>query len=182
MHWPKKLSAPPWQTVHEPAAEGKLPEADGMEMEEFIAQARLLLGTLGYDILEPLLSPPVGVGDVAVQAPTLPEFRYEGEGFSARCVVDLDAGQFVVKAGSTARTYEGGSLSPTYRNLRAQLRETGVLVQAGDSYRFSQDYAFTAATPAAQVVSGQTINGRVAWRAGDKTFAQLEDELLKQTD
>ena len=82
--------------------------------------------------------------------------QYEGEGFAARCVVDLDAGQFVVKAGPTARTYEGGSLSPTYRNLRAQLREAGVLVTDGDAFRFSQDYAFSAATPAAQVVSGQT--------------------------
>jgi hypothetical protein len=90
-----------------PASEGKLPEADSVEMEESIAQARLLLGRLGYDILESILSPTPPVGERPVTSAALPEFRYEGEGFSARCVVDLDAGQFVVKAGSTARSYEG---------------------------------------------------------------------------
>lgn len=161
-----------------PGTEGKLPEADGVEMEEFIGQARLLLGTLGYDILEPLLSLPPSPGQPVVVTPELPEFRYEGDGFAARCVVDLDAGQFVVKAGSTARAHEAVSLSPTYRNLRAQLLETGVLVQEGNVLRFSQDYAFTAATPAAQVVSGQSVNGRIVWRAGDKTFAQWEEGIL----
>ncbi len=161
-----------------PGAEGKLPEPDGVEMEEFIGQARLLLGTLGYDILEPLLSPMPSPGQPAAATPESPEFRYEGEGFAARCLVDLDAGQFVVKAGSTARTHEGAALSPTYRNLRAQLLETGVLVPEGEVFRFSQDYAFTAATPAAQVVSGQSVNGRIAWRTTDKTFAQWEEALL----
>src|SRR5262249_23509585 len=32
----------------QPPEQGKLPEADEVEMEEFITQARLLLGTLGY--------------------------------------------------------------------------------------------------------------------------------------
>ena len=163
----------------EPPAKGRLPEADGVEMEEFIGQMRLLLGTLGYDILEPLLSPPPAA-DQPVAPVDQPEFRYEGEGFSARCVVDLDAGQFVVKAGSTARSHESASLSPTYRTLRAQLQESGVIAEMGDALRFSQDYAFTAATPAAQVVSGQMINGRVAWKANDQTFAQWEDEMLMQ--
>ena len=162
----------------EPDAEGKLPEADGVEMEEFIGQVRLLLGTLGYDILEPLLSSPRTPGQTPTPAADLPEFEYEGDGFAARCVVDLDAGQFVVKAASTARSHESKSLSPTYRNLRARLRETGVLTPEGNSFRFAQDYAFTAATPAAQVVSGQTVNGRIAWKAKDRTFAQWEDELL----
>jgi hypothetical protein len=166
----------------EPPSDGKLPEADGVEMEEFISQVRLLLGTLGYDILEPLLSPPPQVGTAAPPEAMLPEFRYEGDGFAARCVIDLDAGQFVVKAGSTARIHEGNSLSPTYRNLRAQLRDAGVLIPDGGVFKFSQDYAFTAATPAAQVVSGQTVNGRVAWRANDTTFAQWEDKRLRQIE
>lgn len=96
-------------------------------------------------------------------------------------MVDLDAGQFVVQAGSTARGHEGAALSARYRTLRAQLRESGVLVPDGDALRFAQDYAFTAATPAAQVVSGQSVNGRIAWKAHDKTFAQWEDELLKRS-
>jgi hypothetical protein len=163
----------------EPGAEGRLPEAEAVEMEEFIGQMRLLIGTLGYDILEPLLSAPLSLGRPGTPFSELPEFSYEGEGFSARCVVDLDAGQFVVKAGSRARAHESGSLSLTYRSLRARLREAGVLVVDGDAFRFAQDYAFAAATPAAQVVSGQSINGRIAWKANDRTLAQWEDDSLR---
>lgn len=163
----------------EPGSDGKLPEADGVEMEEFIAQARLLLGTLGYDILEPVLSPAPAPGQPTDSTEKLPQFEYSGEGYSARCEIDLDAGQFVVKAGSTARVHEGPSLTAASKNLRAQLLEAGVLVPDGESYMFTQDYAFTAATPAAQVVSGKTVNGRISWKANDRTFAQWEDELLK---
>lgn len=160
----------------EPTSEGRLPEAEVVEMEEFLTQVRLLLGTLGYDILEPQSAasgqPLIG-GSIA-----FPEFRYEGDGFRARCVVDPEAGQFVVKENSVARRHEGNSLSATYRNLRSQLRDNGVLIDSSEGFRFSQDYAFNAATPAAQVVSGQSVNGRIVWKAGDKTYAQWEEQQL----
>lgn len=53
------------------------------------------------------------------------------------------------------------------------------------TYVFSQDFAFSAPTPAAQVVCGNTANGRTAWKQedGNATFAdwqgaQLSTELL----
>ena len=94
-----------------PSSNGFLPEAESANMEEFISQARLLLRTLGYDILEPLLTPPTSSIAVSSSALDLATFKYEGEHFSATCVVDLDAGQFVVKSGSLARKNEAPSLS-----------------------------------------------------------------------
>jgi len=166
-----------------PLEQGKLPEADEVEMNEFIVQARLLLGALGYDLFE---SPPAVVLKVpeagAVDSsPPPPEFVYSGEGFSAECVVDLDAGQFVVKAGSKARRLESPSLQPTYKNLRSQLQASGVLTSFdASSLVFSQDYSFSAITAAAQVVSGTTVNGRTVWKTkvGDTTFADWQDEQL----
>jgi hypothetical protein len=164
----------------EPSGQGRLPEGDEVEMEEYITQARLLLGTLGYDFFEPFLSP----YDPALLTPTgagrkLPEFVYEGDGFSAICIVDLDAGQFVVKAGSRARKTEALSLRQTYRNLRSQLLGSGVL--ADNSYLFTQDYSFSAVTAAAQVVSGQSVNGRTVWRTATdgKTFAEWQDAQIE---
>lgn len=159
-----------------------LPEAHEVEMEEFIVQARLLLGTLGYDLFEPapsLVPPP------ATRAVTpignLPEFVYTGPDYSATCIVDVHSGQFVVKAGSTARKQDNPSLHKTYRNLRRQLRDNGVLREANNnSFEFTQDYSFSAITAAAQVVSGTSANGRTAWRTSDqtKTFADWQDEQL----
>jgi Domain of unknown function (DUF4357) len=165
-----------------PPDQGRLPEADEADMEEFILQARLLLGALGYEIFEPsqVVAAPAAE-EVSLPPSTLPLFRFTGDHFDAMCVVDLNAGQFVVQKGSVARKQETPSLQPTYKALRAQLIHSGVLVdEDADSFQFSQDYSFGAATPAAQVVSGSTVNGRAVWRAetDNRTFAEWQDSLL----
>lgn len=165
----------------EPPEQGKLPEPDTDEMEAFISQARLLLGTLGYDVFEPSFAPQLPASGGGVSA--LPKFTYTGDGFDATCAVDLESGQFVVKAQSNARKTEAPSLLSTYRALRSQLIENGVLSDSGDHYSFSQDYAFGSITAAAQVVSGQSISGRIAWRTADgKTFAAWQDAQIPDED
>jgi Domain of unknown function (DUF4357) len=172
-----------------PSEQGKLPEADAVEMGEFIEQARLLLGALGYDIFEQQLSAtpsaaaPPTTELVATQT-VPPTFKMSGAHFDASMVVDSAAGQFIVRSGSTAKKVEVASLPPTYKNLRAQLVHSGVLETADEnSFRFTQDYAFSAPTPAAQVVSGNTANGRTAWKSSidGKTFADWQDAQLPVT-
>jgi hypothetical protein len=163
-----------------PPDQGKLPEADEVEMEEFITQARLLLGTLGYDLFSPIqeLPKPTVSQDAASQVPI--ELTYSGEGYSATCLVDTSSGQFVVRKDSRARKQEAPSLQPTYKELRAHLIATGVLVTDSDALRFTQDYSFSAISRAAQVVSGQPVNGRIAWKLkdGSMTFADWQDKQL----
>lgn len=170
-----------------PTVDGWLPEADEVEMEEFIGQARLLLGALGYEIFEPqsnslpVSGVPTSAGTTASKAHlSATNFQYSGDGFSATCTIDADAGQFIVRADSLSRKNETPSLAPTYRNLRKQLLDTGVLVaQSNDSYRFTQDYAFGAPSAAAQVVSGSTVNGRSVWKNADgQTLAEWQDAQL----
>lgn len=166
-----------------PDVRGWLPEADEVEMEEFILQVRLLLGSLGYDIFEiqnvPSAAKAVG-GSSEELVSQSPVFKYVGDSFNASCIVDSDAGQFVVQEGSISRKNETPSLQPTYRALRRQLVESGVLVEDGESsYRFTQDYSFSAPSAAAQVVSGTTVNGRAVWRADDgRTLAEWQDSQL----
>lgn len=171
----------------EPPAENRLPESDGVEMEEFISQARLLLGALGYDLFEPQTLPastassvPLGNGVDSPVSGSAPKFGYSGEGFNATCIVDVEAGQFIVAKDSLARKRETDSLTATYRNLRLQLIQSGVLVEAnGASYRFEQDYSFGAPTAAAQVVSGSTVNGRYAWKTADgESLADWQNKQL----
>jgi len=166
-----------------PSVQGWLPEADEVEMEEFISQARLLLGALGYDLFESQTTPFTSTitGEIAAPSPTsAPAFRYSGDGFDAKCIVDADAGQFIVASSSLARKYETASLQPTYKNLRRQLVENGVLVEHNqNSYRFTQDYPFGAPSAAAQVVSGTTVNGRLAWKTErGQSLADWQDAQL----
>ena len=158
----------------EPPDQGRLPEADEVEMEEFISQARLLLGTLGYNLFSPIQDTSAKANAPHLQPKTM-ELVYSGDGFSASCIVDsVSSGQFVVRKDSKARKQEAPSLQETYKTLRAQLRETGVLMDDTDGDRFTQHYAFPAISRAAQVVSGSPVNGRVVWKLkdGSKSFAE----------
>jgi len=169
-----------------PPEQGKLPEADIAEMEEFIAQARILLGSLGYDVFEPVqINSILKTSEDGVSDNAKPVFEYAGDHFDASCIVDMDAGKFIVKKDSKARRQEAPTLPGTYRNLREQLIQNGVLQVIDNdsySYKFSQDYSFTAATPAAQVVSGTPISGRMAWKMTQDnqivTFADWQDKLF----
>jgi hypothetical protein len=82
-----------------PPDQGKLPEADTVEMEEFIAQARLLLGALGYEVFEAIQTPIAAIASQPAAASTTSTFRFSGDHFDATCVVDLNAGQYIVKKG-----------------------------------------------------------------------------------
>ncbi len=164
-----------------PAEQGKLPEAAAVEMDEFINQSRLLLGTLGYDFFEPLQIPHPQIASNSFSHFGSPLFLYSGANFSATCEINIDSGQFVVKIGSTSRKHEALSLQSPYKNLRNQLKNNGVLLDNSEkSLTFTQDYSFNSITTAAQVVSGSPINGRTAWKTGkpEKTFAKWQEEQL----
>lgn len=168
--------------VAAPGEEGKLPEPDQVEMDEFIGQARLLLGSLGFDLFEPATAvADAAAGGGEAQVKSAPEFEYSGDGYSARCVVDLDAGQFVVMKGALARLAEAPALQKTYRRIREQLQKSEVIVPHGaNSLEFTQDYSFSSPSAAAQVVAGFPVNGRTAWKmvGTAKSFAEWQDEQM----
>ncbi len=167
-----------------PAEQNRLPEPDEAEMEEFINQVKLLLGSLGYDLFEPapVMKQPSSPSNIATES-YLIDFSYSGNGFDAICTVNLDAGTFTVNKGSKCRGDAAAALTPTYRDLRLQLIQNRVLEEDGaQSYKFTQDFSFSSITAAAQVVSGSTVNGRTAWKIKDKpdvTFAQWQDDLIR---
>ena len=54
----------------------------------------------------------------------------------------------------------------------------------GNSYVFTEDYAFTFITAAAHVVSGQTARGAISWKTADtnQIFAEWEESQITQTN
>jgi hypothetical protein len=122
-------------------------------METFFENIRLLLPTLGVNVFS--IEGPGG--DLVL------ELRWE----DARAECAVRDGQFVVKAGSLARTKEVDSLGDGSKMIRHMLRENGVLVPADGNtalLRFAQEYAFDSPSAAAAVVSGTGLNGRAAWK------------------
>ena len=105
-----------------------------------------------------------------------PLFFFRGEGFAAEMNVG-SSGDCVVRKGSVARVRTTPTLPKGTIALRAMLVEKGVLVQEGDSLRFTSHYSFASPTALAAAVVGASANGRVTWRLEDgRTYADWEAE------
>ncbi|PTA66924.1 DUF4357 domain-containing protein [Deinococcus arcticus] len=112
-------------------------------------------------------------------AATGPTFKLNTSGVQAQAQVR--AGQFVVLAGSTARAEEVPSLANhTYAQLRANLRATGQLVEAGaGQLRFTADTPFASPSAAAVAVLGRTANGKLEWKREDQPEVTYGDWLAQ---
>jgi len=159
---------------------GKLPEADTADTETFFENVRLLLPTLGVNVFAVDAPAPATSASEEV---TL-ELRLD-EGAKAECVVR--EGQFVVKAGSFARSREVDSLGDGSRALRKTLQESGVLVPAKGNpglLRFTQEYAFDSPSGAAAVVSGTGLNGRINWKlaGGGMSYKDWQEKQVSAAD
>jgi len=154
-----------------------LPRGDKESMEEFIEQARGLIGVLGHKILEPIIQMS---GELYVASDVAPYITGEGEkeltgtklylkvkNIHAEAIV-ADEG-IVVLAGSDAAMNVMDSLSVGYIKLRKKLIDLGVLVESGGMLKFSKDYLFPNPSPAAAIVVGYSINGRYTWKDGNGT-------------
>jgi hypothetical protein len=139
-------------------------------METFFENVRLLL-------------PPLGVNVFTIEAPIVPEQRpsieltleLRWEDAKAECVVR--EGQFVIKAGSTARVKEVDSLGDYARERRRILRNQQVLVPKPSNdqlLRFAVDYAFDSPSAAAATVSGTGLNGRTSWKVKGQGISYKE--------
>ena len=167
-----------------------LPRGDRDAMEDFIDQARLLLGVLGHRVLEPVTvtaeAKPVRVAAFPVSGPSTTstvgtELALTTRAVHARAVLTNEG--IVVLADSTAALKSARSMSPSYKTLRAELIQQGVLVENGASLRFSENHLFSSPSAAACVVAGYAISGRDAWKTSDSvSISQLEQALATEAD
>jgi hypothetical protein len=155
-----------------------LPEADLAEMEELLEHMQLLLGTLGVQAFQAVPTPS-DANAIARRAERGLALKMQGKGYSAKCSF-LD-GAFTVLLDSMARGDEAPSLSDGAKTLRAALKGNGVLVPDNGFLRFTQNYSFDSASGAAGVVSGTTVNGKIAWVLEDgRTFKDWEQAQLEE--
>lgn len=150
-------------------ARRRLPEADVANMEQFLANLRIILPVIGLDMLKPQ---PRAVSDAAtpVDQRTSGEARFEirhKSGVQAEAVEE--DGEFVVLEGSEAIV--GASYaSNTYSELRKRLIDEGVLAaDGGAKLHFVRAYSFSSPSAAAAVILDRNSNGRTEWkRKGSK--------------
>lgn len=150
----------------------RLPEADVANMEQFLANLKIILPVIGLDMLKPQ---PRAVSDTAtpVDQRTGGEVRFEIRHKSAvQAEAVEEDGEFVVLEGSEALTGTG-YVQQSYGGLKLKLIEDGVLTSTLDGkLRFARAYAFSSPSAAAAVILDRNSNGRTEWKVkgGKQTY------------
>ena len=137
-----------------------LPRGDRDAMEEFISNLKILLGAVGYKVLEPLAE---GVEELDSSEPIFFELLLKVKGINAKAYLTNEG--IVVLTSSQVSKIVKDSLSGGYKKLREQLIENGVLMETDSGYVFTKNQLFKSPSQAAAIIVGYAINGRHHWKA-----------------
>jgi len=159
-----------------------LPRPDRDAMEDFLQPLRILLGTLGFPVLQAITGQAKHATTQTDQKPSelstlrlflrRPKMKIDAQG----CATDEG---FIVYEGSVGTQALKKHLSAGYTAMREQLLEAGSLTKRDDgTITFAKDVLFGSPSAAAAVLFGGAINGREAWRDGEnRTLKDIEEEL-----
>ena len=133
-------------------------EPDMAEMEEFIDNIKLLIGTLGFKIFEPLVSP-----NETARQETL--FIQAARGADAQGIRTPEG--FVVLKNSRITTKTTNSYADNYRMMRERLLADHTIIAESDGLLLTRDTLFSSASTAASIVMGRSANGLTEWKTKD---------------
>jgi hypothetical protein len=163
--------------------ESSLPRADRDAMEEFVENARMVLGILGYSILEPILkvkntdeitSQSNGAGN---NLDPLRELTFTVNNLIAQGAV-TDEG-FVLKKGSQLSKTNTDSIPGKLLNIKSRLLTERLLEDDGEKLIATEDILLSSPSYAAAIVAGTSRSGPQSWKAANgKTMKQIEDASL----
>lgn len=144
-------------------------EYDEAMLEEFIADAKLLVNTLGYKIFDSIAESTIKRQDGQMYF-----YIQAARGANAKGVLVADG--FAVMKDSIIASTTVPSMASSLVQLRNSLIEKGVV---DENYHLTKDYIFTSPSLAAAIVMGRNANGRTEWKTPDgKTIHDLEENEL----
>ena len=146
-------------------------EAEKSEMEEFIDNARLVVGALGHKVFEPLI-PTVIATQVDDEAMSDYLYLKTNKGLSATGLVAPD-GFIVLKDSTINNSFSEKSLSENIIKLRNQYLSDGTVV---DNI-FSKDVLFSSPSAAADFIFGYSASGPKSWKnSKGKSLKEINEE------
>jgi hypothetical protein len=139
-------------------------EADQAVMNEFGQNLTLLVGTMGYKLLEKLAKPSISKQDKY--------YIKAARGADATAILTSE-GVVVLKDSKIAHS-EVPSMPSGFSNKRKNLIKSGLI----DGWKFVKNYLFTSPSTAAAVVMGRSANGLIEWKRKDGST--LRDNQAKE--
>ncbi|MPM37490.1 hypothetical protein SDC9_84107 [bioreactor metagenome] len=161
--------------------ESQLPRADKDAMEEFIHNLRIVLGTLGHRVLEPVKITTQQPQD-GPSKPGLSQFIFS---FSIRGLhatgQQTDDG-FVLFKGSDVSGKTTGSMPGKTLSIREKWIADGTLQPFGDNFRLAKDCIVSSSSYAAVIVAGTSRSGPQSWiDEKGRSLKAVEESLLSET-
>ncbi len=159
--------------------ESRLPRSDKDAMEEFIHNLRIVLGTLGYRVLEPIR---VVEQEVAASKQSISNlvFTFSLRGLTASGQ-QTDEG-FVLFKDSDISGKTTKSITKKAAAIRKKWIADGTIVKKGDNYRLTKDSIIGAPSAAAVIVAGTSRSGPQSWIDDQgRTLKSVEELLLNET-
>ncbi len=148
-----------------------LPRSDRDAMEEFLNNIRILLGTMGHKVLEPIHNFTVNEKNTYI------EFKLKGR-VPAYSIYSNEG--IIVKRGSKVYKESKPSMHKGPKELKEKLISEEILISADDDfYEFSQDYLFSSSSYAATVILGSPCSGPQNWIKIDDNITLKEFEANK---
>lgn len=138
-------------------AESNLSEADRADMEVFLEHLLGILPVLGiYAFEQPKRTTSSSQTETLyVEAKGIQARGYE----SSQGFIVLSGSQAMIEEQPSAATHARGAVE-----LRAELKERGVIKLEGNALQFTQDFSFSSPSTAASVILGRAANGRTEWK------------------
>lgn len=140
-------------------------ESQRAVMEEFIDNVKILINTLGYKVLEPLLH--ADTKETSEENDAVFEFKVTD--LSAKGLVTPEG--FVLLKGAKISEHVQKSLSPGWKKHRDNCIESGKVKQ----WITTEDILFSSSSAAAAFVTGYTVSGPQSWKLKDgRTLKDIE--------
>ena len=151
-----------------------LSEVDNSEMKDFLEGVKLILSSVGIDILE---SQKIIQNETEKRMEKIFKFNIkEAEG-----KMKIEDERFIVLKGSTAVIENRPSAQEAIIKMRNDLESNGVIKKNanGTFYVFQEDYIFNSPSYAAAAISGGGENGRRKWKYKDMNLNQIEETEIE---
>ena len=141
-------------------AKTELSEAEQAELEEFLANIKILTSTLGHKIFETL--------EETVESSKTKEhifFCRNNNGANGRGRPSTEG--FIIFEGSLFMVQEQQSLTESIRLEMKHMISAGTLIQKGKFYSLTKDYVFNSPSRAASAILGRSASGPLEWKTED---------------
>ncbi|NJD37546.1 MAG: GIY-YIG nuclease family protein [Geobacter sp.] len=157
--------------------ESSLPRADKDTMEEFISNMRIVLGTLGHKVLEPLKV--IASSEEQKNKKTIAGIPLSFSLKNLKAFGQVTDDGFILLAGSDVSAAVTQSLAAGWRAIREKWIEEGILKQTGENFRLEKDALVSSSSCAAAIVAGTTRSGPQSWIDDTgRTLKAIEEQMI----